>query len=85
MAFITEKRESIQYTGANGVAVAAWLTGATLVSDNGTTLVVSIPDYGNLSFTANDHWLVRSFYAGEHRFSGQYSGAEYTEKLVELA
>lgn len=81
MPFVTNKLESIQYTGANGAAVAAWVSGCTLTSDNGTTLVVYVPDYGNLSFTANNHWLVRSV---NHSFGGHYSNTEYGDYFVEL-
>lgn len=78
MGFIVAKQEPIQYDGTNGTTVAGWVTGNSLVSDNGTTLVVSDPIYGNLSFTANDHWLIRTCLAnGNHAYGGQMANSEF--------
>ena len=82
MPLVTRRIESIQYTGANGAAVAAWVAGCNIVSDNGTTLVVYVPDYGDLSFTANDHWLLRGF---GHGFTGHLTNTEYGDYFVELS
>lgn len=84
MAFIANKRESIQYNGSNGTAFATWLTGATLVSDNGTTVVVSIPEQGNYPFSVGE-WLIRYFTdTGDHVFAGNYTNAQYQNLFVEL-
>ena len=85
MPFIVNRHESIQYDGTNGTAVAAWIHDSTLVSDNGTTLVVNVYDQGNMYYTANDTWAVRGFTgAGVTVWAGQFTDAEYQNIYVEL-
>lgn len=59
MAFVTELRESAQYTGANGAALAAWLDGTyTVLTDDGTRLVLRDGEGYRKSIPLNG-WLVR--------------------------
>jgi hypothetical protein len=82
MAFVAYRTESIQYTGANGAAVAAWIHDSTLTSDNGTTLVVNVYDQGNISFAVGD-WLLRSGGAA-HNFAGNFTDTQYQNIYIEL-
>lgn len=59
MAFVTELRESAQYDGTNGAALAAWLDGSySVVSDTGTRLVLQDGE-GARKAIALGGWLVR--------------------------
>jgi hypothetical protein len=59
MPYVTERRESAQYDGTNGAALAAWLDGSyTVVSDNGTTLVLRDGEGSRKTIQVNG-WLVR--------------------------
>lgn len=84
MAFVVSKKETIQYDGTNGAAVVAFVDNGTLTSDNGTTLVFSIYDVDNFTFTAGEHWLARTQDNGHKHFAGSYTNAQYAESFIEL-
>ncbi len=59
MPFVTEARESAQYDGTNGAALANWLDGTyTVASDDGTRLVLR-DEEGTRKRIPLNGWLVR--------------------------
>lgn len=81
MPFVAEFRESNQYTGGNGQALANWLDGTyTVVSDTGSVLVLRDSEGTNKTIRLNG-WLVRD---GGGTLAWHGSAAQYAAGWVEL-
>ena len=78
MAFVTEVRESRQYDGTNGAALAGWLDGTyEVASDDGTRLVLRDGE-GTRKRIPLGGWLVRDgdksllWYGNENQYARRW-------------
>ena len=78
MPFVTEVRESAQYDGTNGAALADWLDGSyTVASDDGTRLVLRDGE-GTRKRIPLGGWLVRDsdksllWYGNENQYTKRW-------------